>query len=63
MANLITHLSFLSTVSRGTPTNLYAGIAIAFFSGLGVALSVIDDQTSSLVGVAISASLLPPAGT
>ena len=35
---------------------------IAFFSGLGVALSVIDDQTSSLVGVAISASLLPPAG-
>ena len=33
----------------------------AFFSGLGVALSVLDDQTSSLVGVAISASLLPPA--
>jgi hypothetical protein len=28
---------------------------------LGVALSVLDDQTSSLVGVAISASLLPPA--
>lgn len=39
-----------------------AGIPIAFFSGLGVALSVLDDQTSSLVGVAISASLLPPAG-
>jgi len=35
---------------------------IAFFSGLGVALSVVDDSTSSLVGVAISASLLPPAG-
>lgn len=34
---------------------------IAFFSGLGVALSILDDQTSSLVGVAISASLLPPA--
>ncbi len=33
----------------------------AFFSGLGVALSVLDDSTSSLVGVAISASLLPPA--
>ena len=33
----------------------------AFFSGLGVALSILDDQTSSLVGVAISASLLPPA--
>ena len=28
---------------------------------MGVALSVLDDQTSSLVGVAISASLLPPA--
>ena len=35
---------------------------IAFFSGFGVALSVLDDSTSSLVGVAISASLLPPAG-
>ena len=45
--------------------NIYCrllGIPIAFFSGLGVALSVIDEQTSSLVGVAISASLLPPAG-
>ena len=28
---------------------------------MGVALSVLDDHTSSLVGVAISASLLPPA--
>jgi len=36
-------------------------LPIAFFSGLGVAVSLLDDQTSSLVGVAISASLLPPA--
>eukprot|EP00969_Alexandrium_andersonii_P361235 15457118-Alexandrium_andersonii.AAC.1 len=28
---------------------------------MGVALSVLDDHVSSLVGVAISASLLPPA--
>ena len=48
--------------SRGQRETLLAGIPIAFFSGLGVALSVLDDQTSSLVGVAISASLLPPAG-
>mmetsp|Transcript_26298 Transcript_26298/g.55919 ORF Transcript_26298/g.55919 Transcript_26298/m.55919 type:complete len:241 (-) Transcript_26298:161-883(-) len=48
-------------LGRGTPTTFYAGFPIAFFSGLGVALSVLDDQTSSLVGVAISASLLPPA--
>lgn len=47
--------------SRGTRTNFLAGIPIAFFSGIGVALSVLDEQTSSLVGVAISASLLPPA--
>ena len=49
-------------ISRGTKTTFLAGIPIAFFSGLGVALSVLDDSTSSLVGVAISASLLPPAG-
>lgn len=48
-------------LSRGTRTTFLAGIPIAFFSGLGVALSVLDDSTSSLVGVAISASLLPPA--
>mmetsp|Transcript_27225 Transcript_27225/g.50187 ORF Transcript_27225/g.50187 Transcript_27225/m.50187 type:complete len:190 (-) Transcript_27225:155-724(-) len=48
-------------LSRGTRATFLAGFPIAFFSGLGVALSVLDDQTSSLVGVAISASLLPPA--
>lgn len=47
--------------SRGEWTNFWIGLPIAFFSGLGVAVSVLDDQTSSLVGVAISASLLPPA--
>ena len=48
-------------MSRGTRETFLCGIPIAFFSGLGVAMSVLDDQTGSLVGVAISASLLPPA--
>eukprot|EP00948_MAST-09A_sp_MAST-9A-sp1_P003304 g3304.t1 len=47
--------------SRGEPRNLIPGAIIAIFSGLGVALSVLGSNTSSLVGVAISASLLPPA--
>jgi uncharacterized hydrophobic protein (TIGR00271 family) len=46
---------------RGTMANLWLGFPIAFFSGLGVAVGLLDEQTSSLVGVAISASLLPPA--
>lgn len=46
---------------RGTVVGIYTGIAIATPSGVGVALSILSDNTSSLVGVAISASLLPPA--
>jgi len=48
-------------VDRTTQENFFIGIPIAFFSGLGVAVGILDDQTNSLVGVAISASLLPPA--
>jgi uncharacterized hydrophobic protein (TIGR00271 family) len=48
--------------NRGTRQSFLVGFPVAFFSGMGVALSVLDDQSSSLVGVAISASLLPPAG-
>jgi len=47
--------------SRCQWSNFYVGIPTAFFSGMGVAVSLLDDQTNSLVGVAISASLLPPA--
>ena len=47
--------------SRTTWENFLCGIPIAFFSGLGVAVGLLDSQTNSLVGVAISASLLPPA--
>lgn len=46
---------------RGDPTGLLTGIAIAIPSGMGVCLSILGGNTSSLVGVAISASLLPPA--
>ena len=40
---------------------LWVGISIALPSGAGVALSVLGGNAGSLVGVAISASLLPPA--
>ena len=48
-------------VSRGQLRSLYVGALIAIPSGAGVALSVLGDNTGSMVGVAISASLLPPA--
>jgi len=44
-----------------TVQGLLTGIAIAIPSGMGVCLSILGGNTSSLVGVAISASLLPPA--
>jgi len=37
------------------------GVAIAVPSGVGVAISVLGGNSGSMVGVAISASLLPPA--
>jgi uncharacterized membrane protein len=49
--------------SRGDAMGLVTGIAIAIPSGCGVALSILGNNTSSLVGVAISASLLPPVRT
>jgi uncharacterized hydrophobic protein (TIGR00271 family) len=47
--------------TRGQLDTFLVALPVAFFSGLGVAVSLLDDQTNSLVGVAISASLLPPA--
>lgn len=47
--------------SRGSYLGLVAGIAIAVPSGVSVALSILSNNIGSLVGVAISASLLPPA--
>mmetsp|Transcript_26168 Transcript_26168/g.78634 ORF Transcript_26168/g.78634 Transcript_26168/m.78634 type:complete len:543 (-) Transcript_26168:17-1645(-) len=47
--------------NRGQPLALLYGLAIAIPSGLGVAMSIAGDNSGGLVGVAISASLLPPA--
>lgn len=41
--------------------SLWVGVLIALPSGAGVALSILGGNAGSLVGVAISASLLPPA--
>merc|ERR1719208_699637 len=48
-------------ISRGELRCLWVGVLIAVPSGAGVALSVLGGNAGSLVGVAISASLLPPA--
>ncbi|CAG5136723.1 unnamed protein product, partial [Candidula unifasciata] len=47
--------------SRGSIRALPVGVLIAVPSGAGVALSILGGKVGSLVGVAISASLLPPA--
>merc|ERR1712228_314302 len=47
--------------SRGEFRGLASGAFVAAASGVGVALSVLGDYTSTVIGVAISASLLPPA--
>eukprot|EP00039_Didymoeca_costata_P005296 m.80332 g.80332 ORF g.80332 m.80332 type:complete len:961 (+) comp12752_c0_seq3:321-3203(+) len=47
--------------SRGDPMSLAVGLGIAVPSGVGVAISVTAGNAGGLVGVAISASLLPPA--
>ncbi len=51
----------LEMLSRGELRSLWVGVLIATPSGAGVALSVLGGNAGSLVGVAISASLLPPA--
>ena len=51
----------VATVFRGLTRSLWVGVLIAVPSGAGVALSILGGNIGSLVGVAISASLLPPA--
>lgn len=48
-------------LQRGHHNGLIVGALIAISSGAGVALSVLSGNSGSMVGVAISASLLPPA--
>eukprot|EP00457_Paulinella_chromatophora_P003526 gb/GEZN01003534.1/.p1 GENE.gb/GEZN01003534.1/~~gb/GEZN01003534.1/.p1 ORF type:complete len:619 (-),score=75.85 gb/GEZN01003534.1/:242-2098(-) len=45
---------------RTSIPGLLVGVMCAIPSGVGVAISVLNSNSSSLVGVAISASLLPP---
>ena len=46
---------------RGSLRTVAVGIFVALFSGAGVAISILGGNIGVLVGVAISASLLPPA--
>ena len=46
---------------RGDYKDMPLDVLIAILSGAGAALSVLGNNTASMVGVAISASLLPPA--
>lgn len=48
-------------IVRGDPTGLFAGVLVALPSGMATALSTLGKNSSGLVGVAISLSLLPPA--
>ncbi|XP_044766424.1 uncharacterized protein LOC123322545 [Coccinella septempunctata] len=47
--------------SRGELRSLWIGFVIALLSGAAVALGILSDNVASLVGVAISTSLMPPA--
>jgi len=48
-------------LSRGDPYGLAAGFFVAIPSGVATALSTLGKNSSGMVGVAISLSLLPPA--
>lgn len=50
----------ISLSTRGMVRSLWSGCLIALPSGAGVAMSILGGNGASLVGVAISASLLPP---
>lgn len=47
-------------VSRGEKRSLWIGCLVALPSGVAVAVALLSGSQASLVGVAISASLLPP---
>uniref|UniRef100_A0A1B6KVF1 DUF389 domain-containing protein n=1 Tax=Graphocephala atropunctata TaxID=36148 RepID=A0A1B6KVF1_9HEMI len=48
-------------LNRGDLRSLWVGALIALMSGAAVAIAVLGDYSGSLTGVAISASLMPPA--
>lgn len=49
-----------SMLSRGTAYSLIGGVFVAIPSGVGVAIAITGNISPALVGVAISAALLPP---
>lgn len=51
----------LVTDTPSTSRVLTYGVVVAIPSGMGIALSLLNRNVSGLVGVAISASLTPPA--
>jgi len=57
----LTHWPTDEMLGRGKPRSIAVGALVAIPSGAGVALSILAGNAGSLVGVAISASLLPPA--
>ena len=54
------NLTSVEISSRGSPWSLLSGGVMAIPSGIGVALALTGGGISALVGVAISAALLPP---
>ena len=55
-----TDLESFEVNSRGEPWALFVGFWVAAPSGVGVALAITNTSINALVGVAISAALLPP---
>lgn len=56
----VSDLTTKEMTDRGTWIALVAGVGIAIPSGVGVAIATTSEGVAALVGVAISASLLPP---
>jgi uncharacterized hydrophobic protein (TIGR00271 family) len=54
------NLTSFEIYSRGSPWSLLSGGVVAVPSGIGVALALTGGGINALVGVAISAALLPP---
>ena len=54
------NLTSFEISSRGSPWSLIGGAMVAIPSGIGVALALTGGGVNALVGVAISAALLPP---
>ena len=54
------NLTSFEMISRGSPWSLLGGGMVAIPSGIGVALALTGGGINALVGVAISAALLPP---